>query len=501
MGVIRRQAAWQSIVNYLGTAIGAAAILWVYPLEGDAYGRAQFLAGTGQFLIPFVSLGGITLVVRFFPEFKGKAWREGYLLNMLLIATLAVGALGALTWAFGGALLEGLRKLGFRDEYLYEYSSELILIAILLLYSQILVLHASNYKKIVVPSVFQNLLPKLVLPPLILLLYYGKISLGLLIDLWLVTFVVSLIGLAWYLASIGGLDLKPRIRLLNRDVLRRMFSYASFAGASQMGNNLISRIDIVLIALLIDFQASGIYFIAVFLARVVQIPTSAIAQISAPVIAESWIKNDSEEIHRVYKKAGLNLFVLGLFLTSFVLLAADPLFQFSANYNFLIQAVPIFVFLGLTQLVGMLTSVNYHVILYSHLYRFELIFILVAGILNVPLTYYLINTVGITGAAISTLIASCVLNLARLVFIQLRFGMSPFSSKTINSLLLALFCLLFYLFMPRFDSAFYNLLIISGVFAIGYVALAEWLGLTADFKPFVWRLLAKLGFRVPPGEE
>ena len=126
MGVIRKQAGYQSLFNYLGTAIGAVAVLWIYPLELEAYGLAQFLVGTGQFLIPFASLGLITLVVRFYPEFKSSEWRESYLASMLILMTGAMLLVCSFVAVFGNVFQEILRKLAFRDEFLYNYFLRLI---------------------------------------------------------------------------------------------------------------------------------------------------------------------------------------------------------------------------------------------------------------------------------------------------------------------------------------------------------------------------------------
>lgn len=277
-----------------------------------------------------------------------------------------------------------------------------------------------------------------------------------------------------------------------------MAAYASFAGAGLVGNNLISRIDVVLIALLIDFHSSGVYFIAVFLARVVQIPTSAVSQISAPIVADSWVHNALDDIEYVYKKAGLNLFVVGTFIFFLVLIEAVPLFSFSTNSGFLLRAVPVFVFLGITQLISMLTSINYHVLIYSRYYRVELLFIIIAGGMNLPLTYFLIKSMGIIGAAISTMIATATLNLMRLIFIWVRFRIHPFGPRSVYTIILVAFSLLFYFFMPRMESQLANLFVLGISYTAGYVAIAEALSLTTDFKPFVSRVLSKFGIRLSP---
>ena len=489
MGVVRSQATWQTVVNYLGTAIGTIAVLWIYPLELSVYGLAQFLIGTGQFLIPFVSLGTITIIVKFFPESKEDGWDRGYLLNVLLIISTIVLLISGVVSVFNTEFLELLRKLGFRDDLLFDYGGEVYFIALLALYNSILALHTSNYKRIVVPAVLQNLLPKLTLPPLVLLFHFQKITQDQFIDLWLATFVATTFGLLFYMYKVGALDIEWRVRHLTRGFLKRVGSFAAFTGASSMGGNLITRVDVVLLALLVDFSATGVYFIAVFLARVVRIPVAAVSQISAPIISEAWTKQDVATIDTIYKKASLNLSVAGMFIFTAILVVAEPLFNLSSNPEPMLTAIPLFVFLGLTYLVEMVTSLNHHILIYSRLYRIEFYLVLFTGIINVPITYYLIRNVGVQGAAIATFFAILVLNSLRLLVIYRRLHILPFGKGAERLLLLAAFCTLYSIFTPSIGPPIVDLLFNGTVYSIIFIVMAERLGLLEDFKPIVFQTL------------
>src|SRR5690606_34623371 len=57
VSVIRVQAFQFSIVNYVATALGAISTLWIYPLDFDAYGLAQFLVSMATLFIPIATLG------------------------------------------------------------------------------------------------------------------------------------------------------------------------------------------------------------------------------------------------------------------------------------------------------------------------------------------------------------------------------------------------------------------------------------------------------------
>ena len=90
MGVIERQGIKQAIVTYIGIAIGAINMLYIYPnyLTEEELGVIKFIDSVAVLILPFVMFGSASLVVRFFPNFKDeKANHHGWLgFNLLLIA-------------------------------------------------------------------------------------------------------------------------------------------------------------------------------------------------------------------------------------------------------------------------------------------------------------------------------------------------------------------------------------------------------------------------------
>jgi O-antigen/teichoic acid export membrane protein len=86
MGIIKRQGIKNSIVNYLGVAIGALSVIFIYPIiDPKDIGIIQFVIGTATILTPFTGWGLSMASVNFFPEVKDKAKQHsGYLFTLLL---------------------------------------------------------------------------------------------------------------------------------------------------------------------------------------------------------------------------------------------------------------------------------------------------------------------------------------------------------------------------------------------------------------------------------
>lgn len=60
MGVVKRQGIKQSIVTYVGMAIGAVNLLWLYPLalSKAQIGITKFVLDTAVLVSPFLFWGG-----------------------------------------------------------------------------------------------------------------------------------------------------------------------------------------------------------------------------------------------------------------------------------------------------------------------------------------------------------------------------------------------------------------------------------------------------------
>ena len=92
MGVIIRQGIKHSLVNYLGAGVGVISMLFIYPLDAEAYGLARFLTDTAILFIPITLLGANVLPVRFFPTFEDDKNAHNGFLGWLLVLSL-VGSL------------------------------------------------------------------------------------------------------------------------------------------------------------------------------------------------------------------------------------------------------------------------------------------------------------------------------------------------------------------------------------------------------------------------
>jgi len=491
MGIIQRQSIKQSLVNYAAVAIGAVSIIYIYPQDREEYGLARFIIDTAMMIAPFLLLGFSGVAVRFFPRFKedDKSHR-GFLL--FLLSGVLIGSLVFLVICllFKDKIYDAFSG---ESELFLKYLHFLPLLAILLAFIYLFMAYISNFKRIVVPAIYQNLI-KIVLPVLVLSVIWTYITLDHLVLGILINFAIVLIGLIVYVYWLGELKLTIDFSFLNKENKKEIRSFALFGLLGGLGSVLAFRIDSFMISNLLNFESNGSFAIAAFIANVIAIPTNAISQISAPIVAESFKKNDLAHIRKLYKDSSLNLLIFGLLIFICILGSIEDLFSIMPKGNQIKDGVAIVLVIGAARLVDMGTSINNQIINYSKYYRFSLYAILLMGGINIISNYILIPKYQIIGAAIATFISLALYNMMKMIFIKWYLKMQPFSWKTLMVILLAMLVYGLSLLIPETQNPYWNIIIQSLAIGLVYSTLIYYFKISEDINKMLDKVFKQLGF-------
>ncbi len=485
MGVIQRQSIKQSIVNYVAVGIAAISTIFIYPLDKEAYGLARFVIDTSLMIVPFILLGFGAVTVRFFPQFK-SAEKENHGFLFFLVLVVSSGCLVYILLAF---LFKGhVYNIYSEDPPIYQqFLPYLVPLAILLAFLQLFTSYSSNFQRIAIPAVFQNLI-KLSLPLLILFYVMQMIPIEQVVNGILVNYVVAVTGIVLYISWLGQLKMKPDFSLLKKDRLKNIRTFAIFSLFSSVGSVIAYRIDSFMVSTLIDFQSNGAYNISMFIANVIAIPTLAVAQISGPIITDSINNNDLGHVKKLYQGTSINLLIVGLLLFVSIMASIEDLFSLMPKSEELQGGDMIVFLIGLAKVIDMGTSINSQIISYSKYYRFGFYAILIMAVFNIFANLILIPKFQIVGAAAATLASLSLFNLAKMIFIQWRFKMQPFTLKTLWVVMIAGAAYLIGTFIPSTNSGILDILIKSVAIGTIYVSAIIYFNISQEFKEFLFSM-------------
>ncbi len=463
MGIVQRQTLKNAIVNYSGILVGGLSTLFIYPLDWELYGEIQFALSTAMLLSAFFSLGSHSLVNKFFPYFKSNDIK-GFLSLLFIYAFINIVLISILLYLFRVPFTSLLDFGGFNSEQINDNILIIAPLAILFVLIAVLRAHCFNFSRIVLPDAITNFSLKLLIPVLVLLGYFSFITFNTVGWILIAYHILIVFTLLYYIKVLNGLDFKGGVlKRVKKHKHIEMIRYMLYGAMNHVGNILVYKIDLVMIGLLLPINQVGYYSIFLFLSVVIEIPTKAIYQITAPMVSKSFEENNLQEVNKLYKSASANLYTIGIALFSIIWLNMELFFKVMTKGEDLVIYKVIILILGLTKIIDMITSINFHIISYSRYFRMNTLFIIILAISNIVLNYFLINKYGLIGAAFATGISMLLFNSLKTLFIVFKYKMHPFNWKLIIISLFLIGMVILPLMLPKvFSYPIYSLLITAG---------------------------------------
>jgi O-antigen/teichoic acid export membrane protein len=463
LGIIVRQSLKASAVGYIAAVVGVINTFFIYTLcfTESELGQIRFVQDTAILLSGLFSLGVYNIAVRFFPEFKSENKHNGFLGLLLFFFIGGVLLFTILYWLICESLPDEFNE---NIKVIWLTFSSVILVKILFQYT-------SNFGRIVVPSLLNNLFVKIGLSLIALYFLNTQLPFDKLLYGVPIIYGAAALGLIIYVGYIKQLKVSFQFSFLTKARIKEILVYAGFGILGTIGSSLATRLDIFMVTDILDYARTGVYAIAFNIANLLMVPTAAIFAISGPIIAGALKKKDMDHVEEIYKKSGLNLFVLGCLLMILIWCNMDEIFEIIPNGERYKSGKIVILLLGLAKLFDMLTSINEYIIAYSKHFRYNLYFLLVLAVVNVVANLTLIPQFELAGAALATLLSVVLFNIFKTYFVYAKFKIHPFQRKIGYTILISIFIVCLNMILPNLDNSWLSIvfksIVLGGIFVSG----------------------------------
>ena len=478
-----KQAFLFTIINYVGIVIGIVSTLFIYPKNKELLGTFRYVEALAQTIFPLLLIGGSQALINFSPGLTANLKKKLFNFNIISILFLsAAGILILLVLSFIPSL-NGLK---------YIYFS--FAIAVCLAFIELFKKQATIIQKIAVPTFFDNIIPKMMLPILFLTVLAGIVSKNQSLYFFVGSSILVLILSSTYLYKKWRPNADFDFALLFKNIVKKdYYKFCFFAFAGSLGSVFAFRLDALLIPKLLNMEALGTFSIGVTLASALAIPATGIFVLYAPIVSNNLKNNNLMLLNKDYKAVAKFLFFIGMLLYSCIFLGIENLFSLLPTAENLLPSVPIILILGLNVVINMGTGFNGEIITYSKFYKFNLVAILLLAILNVVLilTFVKVFGGGIQSIAIASLISMVIFNVVKLLFIYKKLGLWPFDYSYLKLIAVFTIVLLLLWFLPNLNVNFYNLGYKCGLCLVLNVVLIYKLKLVFQFHTKVNLLITK----------
>ncbi len=434
LGIIQQQTIKGSVYSFVGVVLGFVNLAILSPLifTTEQIGLTQVMIAIATILSQIGSLGFNNVTNRLFPHFRSKSkGHRGYLsLAFLITATGFILCLIGLV-LYMPSFIESNRE---KSELLSQYAWYIpVLLGFIMLFTLL-----DNYCKVLFNAVLGTFLHDFVLRLIILLLvlsfYFGLIDFNTYVLLFVISQAVPSIIIIIYLLYRGEFRFTGFRGFITPDLARQIVSLSVFGIIAGLSSIAITTIDKYMVNNFEGLGDAGIYSIAVYFAALIVIPARSLGKIAVPVVSEAWKSNDLKVIQDVYYKSSINQLLVGLLIFVGII----------ANMNNIFRILPpeyakgemVIIFFGLANLVSASAGACKIILSTSSYYKYQTYMMIILIVVVIISNIILIPIMGITGAAVASLISMFIYTGLTVMALKKFFGLWPFVFKHMIALLL-----------------------------------------------------------------
>lgn len=428
MGIVLKQTFNNTIITYLGFALGAINALFLYTnfLTDEYYGLVGVILSTSAILMPLMAFGVQNTLVKYYSSFEKT---DAFLTLMVLLPLLMIIPLGLFAYFGNSIIAEFLAK---KNAIVKDYVWYIFLIGLGMAYFEVFYAWARVQLKSVFGNFMKEVFVRLSITILLALVSFDMISVELFLKALVAVYLLRSLIMKLYAYSLK----RPRLNFNFPKNTREILVYSALIILGGSAAVVLLEIDKFMINQYIEIENVAYYTVAVHIATVIIAPSRAMHQITYPMTAKFLNNNNFSELKNLYQKSSLTLFIVAGLVFLMVIL----------NLNDLYQLIPegyrggfyVVLLIGLIKLYDSFLGCNNAILYNSKYYRAVLWLGVFLAVMTILFNMWLIPRYGMVGAAMASFLAVFIYNTCKLGYVKAKFNMWPFTKETFKVLCLIL---------------------------------------------------------------
>jgi O-antigen/teichoic acid export membrane protein len=487
MGIVLNQSLKNTIITYIGFAIGGISTIFLFPsiLGKTYYGLSNYILSCANVIMPLFAIGMQNTLVKFYSQCKTEKEQNQFLsFSVLFPLVLTIPLLLLGLFFYDEISLFVTKKNPIVKEFIYLIP----FIGLCMAYFEIFYAWA----RVHMHSVFGNFIKEVGLRLFSLValvgMYLGWITAIEFIYLTAGIYFVALLITMLYAFRVK----KPEFQLSIPHNVKGILEYTFYIILSGSVANLLLDGDKIMLNQYMDIGNIAFYSVATYIALVISVPSRAMHQIVYPITAKLMHENKHDELNDLYKKTSVNLQIVGGFVMLCIFVNIDQLYEMlPKDYA---GGIWIVFIIGLSKYFDLILGNNNAIIFNSKYYRMVLFLGLMLVFFTIVLNMIFIPLYGITGSAIATLLSITIYSVAKLMFVVKRMHLYPFTIQTVYSIIItASLFVLFYFWKFPFHPII-GIVLKSILVTILYVYINYRFSISKEINQVLNSLIKKLKF-------
>ena len=487
MGIVLNQSLKNTIITYIGFAIGGISTIFLFPsiLGKTYYGLSNYILSCANVIMPLFAIGMQNTLVKFYSQCKTEKEQNQFLsFSVLFPLVLTIPLLLLGLFFYDEISLFVTKKNPIVKEFIYLIP----FIGLCMAYFEIFYAWA----RVHMHSVFGNFIKEVGLRLFSLValvgMYLGWITAIEFIYLTAGIYFVALLITMLYAFRVK----KPDFQFSIPHNVKGILEYTFYIILSGSVANLLLDGDKIMLNQYMDIGNIAFYSVATYIALVISVPSRAMHQIVYPITARLMHENKHDELNDLYKKTSVNLQIVGGFVMLCIFVNIDQLYEMlPKDYA---GGIWIVFIIGLSKYFDLILGNNNAIIFNSKYYRMVLFLGLMLVFFTIVLNMIFIPLYGITGSAIATLLSITIYSVAKLMFVVKRMHLYPFTIQTVYSIIItAILFVLFYFWKFPFHPII-GIVLKSILVTILYVYINYRFSISKEINQVLHSLIKKLKF-------
>jgi len=422
-------------------------------------------------------------IIKFYSSYKTKLDQDSFLVSTLFLPLLVI-----IPFSFIGTYFyETISNwLSAENPMIKSYTYLIFITAIFMGYFEVFY----SWTKVQFKSVFGNIIKEIFARVGVSFLLFA-VYVGWLSNEEFIYAVVVVYGVRMLIMKIYAFYVyRPKFIFKLPSNLKEIVSFSSYIIVAGSAAGILLEIDKFMIPQLEQIAQVAYYSVGVYIASVIAIPTRAMQQITSPITAKEMNDNNMYEVGKLYKQASINLLVVGGLLFLLINVNISDLYEIINKEQFT-KGIWVVLMISCAKLIELALGTGNAILVNSTYYKIIFYLSLAMALTVIFLNKWLINEIGINGAALATLIVVFVYSLIKIIYINSKLKMQPFGWNTFKVLLIigAIYTLFYFW---NFDlHPILNMSIKSGIVIISYLFCVKQFNISEDLSSLVSKIVRK----------
>lgn len=485
MGIVLKQSFINTIILFLGFAIGGINVLFLFThfLHEDYFGLITFLLSTANIILPLLVFGMQHTIIKYYSSYKTAIEKDGFLITTLVLPLFIIIPFAFLGTYFYETIANWISS---ENELIKEYTWLIFIAAIFMGYFEVFY----SWTKVQFNSVFGNfvkeIFARICTSFLLLSVYLQWIDNEQFIYAIVVVYAVRALIMKLYALYIY----RPRLVFKLPSNIKEILSFSLYIIVAGSAAGILLEIDKFMIPQMEQIAQVAYYSVGIYIASVVAIPTRAMQQITSPITAKDMNENNMVEVGKLYKQTSINLLVIGGLFFLLINLNIEDLYMLINKPQFT-KGIWIVLIISIAKLIELALGTGNAILVNSKYYKIFFYLSVAMAISVIFLNKWLIDLIGINGAALATLLVVFMYSIVKILYIKAKLKIQPFGLDTIKLLLIVLILFMVFYFWNFSFHPILNIVLKSVIIGGIYIVVIKKMKISKDINSLVDKYFLK----------